>query len=157
MNKQTSHPTVVDTSAALNSEVLPSCYDNETIIGKRRQLCRGWLSRCFPRLRVVLSELRSLLPRIRMRFGKESSPLVVGRLFLESQRGHLLPNKRLHGRIECIKTVASKYQWTSPVDWRIAVGAWDQGVEWAVHNFGSCTSLPEEHKSLLASELSYRM
>lgn len=34
--------------------------------------------------------------------------------------------------------------------------SWDQGVEWAIRNLGSDSSLSDEHKGLLASELSYR-
>lgn len=130
----------------------------ENLIGRRkRPVHRRWLFRHLsPLLRVAWSEVRTLASRIRMRCGKESSPLDAGRLYLRSQDGRLLPNSRTHGRIDCIRKVASSHPWTTSADWRISVDAWDQGVEWAVRTLGSDSTLSEEHRALLASELTYK-
>ena len=103
-----------------------------------------------------MSEVRTLLPRIRMRCGKGRKALTVGHLYLQSRKEHFLPNSRMHGRIDCIKRIASNHPWSTSADWRLAVDAWDQGVEWAVRTLGSDSTLSEEHKIVLASELTYQ-
>jgi hypothetical protein len=139
------------------SDVVCPFVRNESLIGRRRQPADRRSSFLhLPILRVLLSEIRNLLPRIRMRHGKGSLPLDAGHLYLRSKNGHRLPNMRMHGRIDCIKMLASNHPWTSSADWQMAVDAWDQGVEWAVRNLGSDSTLSEEHRSLLVSELSYK-
>ena len=144
--------------AEIENSVQPVCHGNEKVVGHRRQPAHRWLALLqFARpLKVLLSEIRTLLPRIRMRCGKGRKALTVGRLYLQAQERRLLPNIRMHGRIDCIKRLASNHPWTTSADWRLAVDAWDQGVEWAVRNLGSDSILSEEHKSALVSELSYR-
>jgi hypothetical protein len=154
MKAETSCQWAGEGSGAENYAELPS-DGIENIIGVRRQpVHKRWaFLHLSPLLRVAWSEVRILPNRIRMRNGKESSPLDAGRLYLRSRDGHLLPNNRTRGRIECIRKVASSYPWTTSADWRISLDAWDQGVEWAVRTLGSDSTLSEEHKALLGSEV----
>jgi hypothetical protein len=65
-------------------------------------------------------------------------------------------NIRNRGRNECIEAFASSHSWATPLDWKMHCETWDQGVEWAVRNLGSCSTLPDAQKELLAAELSYQ-
>lgn len=109
------------------------------------------------RLCNMLSELCSF--RHRMYIATQNSELFrvpTGFVFLESPGGASYLNTRSLGRSEHIQTVSTTYPWATPLDWKLHCESWDSGVEWAIHNLGCGSSLADEHKRLLISELSYR-
>jgi hypothetical protein len=129
----------------------------ESLISQVESARRGRSGPYLPQLlHIALWEICNLPQRIRNRCKKESSDLDAGNLYLRTTDGRSVLNIRAHGRIECIEKVAAKHPWTSSADWGISLEAWDQGVEWAVRTLGSGSALSDEHKALLASELTYK-
>lgn len=154
MKIESSVQLVADTLVDVSHEA-PSSDRTESVIGSRRPPSRrGWLYLHLPPLlHIIWSETRILPQRIRNRYSRKGSRLDVGYLYLRATDGRSVRNIRAHGRIDCIERLVSNRPWTTSEDWRIALDAWDQGVEWAVHTLGSDSTLSEEHKALLASEL----
>jgi hypothetical protein len=114
-----------------------------------------------PRLQRLLWECCSFRHRIyiALRGVASSSDIYqapMGFLYLEGSDGHPYLNTRSLARIEHIRKIASILPWATPIDWKTHADSWDQGVEWAVCNLGSCSPLPDEHKVLLSSELTYQ-
>jgi hypothetical protein len=66
-------------------------------------------------------------------------------------------NLRCFARIRLLREIAPSARITSSLDWKSQVEIWDKGVEWAVHNLGPDSELPEEHKAVLRSELTYKV
>jgi hypothetical protein len=121
-------------------------------VGVPRALAR--LLHRHSRLRMLLSECRNFLDRTRTVLKNTDSYRVpMGFVYLQSPAGRVYPNTRSRGRSECIERLASTRPSATPVDWNLWREAWDQGVEWALHNLGS--ALTDEHTALLASELTY--
>lgn len=109
-----------------------------------------------PKLRRLLYEFRSFLQRSRIAVSNTDIYQVsTGFEYLETEEGHDYLNIRSHARIQHIQKISS-IPWATPIDWKTHLDSWDQGVEWAIRTFGSGSSLPDEHKALLAAELSYK-
>jgi hypothetical protein len=110
-----------------------------------------------PLLRRLLFECRSFLHRSRIALrNTDIYRLSTGPVYLDSPEGHTYSNIRSLARIQHIKSIVSTLSWATPIEWKTHLESWEQGVEWAVCNLGSGSSLPDEHKALLASELAYQ-
>jgi len=119
-------------------------------------VAKRWCS-SFPRLRRLRCECRNFQKRIRIVWSNSDSYRVpMGFLYLESSSGCVYENIRGNGRSECIERFASTQPWATPFDWNLYREAWDQGVEWALHNLDFDSPSISEHKALLASELAYK-
>jgi hypothetical protein len=126
--------------------------------GKRLGVLAVWKRFCssFPRLRRVLLECRTFRSRIQSVLSNTDSYRCPSSFaFLEAPSGCVYENTRSNGRIECIRKLASTNP-STPLDWRLWMESWDQGVEWAVRNLDFDSPSTSEHKALLASELSYK-
>jgi hypothetical protein len=111
----------------------------------------------FPRLRRVLWECGSFLRRIRIALSSSYTDEVpTGFVWLDGNDGSSYLNTRSLARSEHIEKIASTLPWATPLDWQTHLQSWEEGVEWALRNLGSGSSLPDEHKTLLSSELSYQ-
>jgi hypothetical protein len=147
--------------AALPGDALPKsgCWGSrirEQIKARACLLGQSLLER-HPRLQKLLWECHSFRIRIRVAIGSnEPYRVPTGFLWLESPNGDACMNTRSLARSEHIQKVASTVPWATPLDWRTHLQSWEAGVEWAVRNLGSDSSLSDEHKALLSSELSYQ-
>jgi hypothetical protein len=113
-------------------------------------------SSSFPRLRRFLWEYRNFLHRIGIVWNNSDSYRCPSSFaFLEASSGCVYENTRSNGRIECIRKLASMNP-STPLDWRLWMESWDQGVEWALRNLDFDSPSTSEHKALLAWELSYK-
>jgi hypothetical protein len=115
----------------------------------RKSLCQ--------RLGRLMSEFRNCVHRIGIALRNSDAYRVpMGFLYLESPNGRVYLNTRNLARSDYIGKLVSNLHPATALDWKSHCDAWDQGVEWAVGTLGSGSSLTDEHKALLASELSYR-
>ena len=104
-----------------------SCIERPNGAGYPRWLL--WLWRR-PQLCVSLLEIRSFLRRMRIVLGSNDSHRVyMGTV--QAQCGHEHPcdlsSRCLHARIADIEILCSKFPWATPLDWRLAAFAWEQG------------------------------
>jgi hypothetical protein len=103
-----------------------------------------------PRLRVFLSECRSVLHRSHIVLTNSDAHRVpMGFGCLESSSGRTYRNTRSLACIQDIERISSNRPWATPLDWTAYPDSWDAGAEWALSTFD--TSLDSEHKALLVS------
>lgn len=112
-----------------------------------------------PRLQKVLWECGSFQHRIRIALSSSDTyRLPMGSLSLESPVDQCVyTNTRCLARIQHIQTVAANLRWATPLDWKAHLESWEAGVQWASRTLGSGSALSDEHKALLASDLSYKI
>jgi hypothetical protein len=111
----------------------------------------------FPRLQRVLWECGSFLRRIQIALSSSYIDEVpTGFVWLDGNEGFSYLNTRSFARSEHIEKIASTLPWATPLDWQTHLQSWEAGVEWAVRNLSSGSSLPDEQKALLSSELTYQ-
>jgi hypothetical protein len=158
--ERTSQPQALMQSDRTSPPSAPPSYSWGTgsISSMGKELCSK-LSRIAARrglqLRRLLYECRSFQHRIRIALNNtDVYRLPMGFEYLESPERCVYLNIRCHARIQHIQKISS-IPWATPIDWKTHLESWDAGVEWAVSNLGSGSTLPDQHKALLASELSY--
>jgi hypothetical protein len=122
--------------------------------GKSYPVWRLWLSN-HPQLYMFLLECRSFVHRIKIVLTTpDSHEVYMGVLGVEGTPEHLsdLPNKCLHARTRDIERMCSTFAWATPLDWRVAALAWEQGVQWSFDMLGYGTAFSSVHRALSFSE-----
>jgi hypothetical protein len=103
-----------------------------------------------PQLYMFLLECRSFVHRIRIVLTTpDSHEVCMGVLGVEGTPEHLsdLPNKCLHARTRDIETMFSTFAWATPLDWRVAALAWEQGARWSFDSMGYGTAFSSVQKA----------
>jgi hypothetical protein len=108
-----------------------------------------------PQLYMFLLECRSFVRRINFVLTTpDSHEVYMGVLGVEGTPEHLseLPNKCLHARTRDIEKMSSTFAWATPLDWRVAALAWEQGVQWSFDMLGYGTAFSSVQRALVFSE-----
>jgi len=113
-------------------------------VGKTLSLARRgfWsLSQC---THGILSETRSLVPRILFRLKKnlDSCGVDLGTSHQTHPSGHPVPSTRTRARIHDTQCMLSNHPWATLVDLEIFLEGWEKGARWAdpeTHKRDSCS------------------
>jgi hypothetical protein len=105
---------------------------------------------------MLLLECRNFVHRIGIVLTSSDSLSVdTGRVWLGDGSGQVLLNTRRIARIQSIENFSSSHPQATPYDWKVHQEAWDEGIQWTLHNLDSGTLQNSEHRALLASEPIY--
>jgi hypothetical protein len=106
------------------------------------QILRGL--RTSPLWYAIESELRGILPRIRLRLTREMFDRgCLGTPYQVDANGHLVPNMSTRGRIQGMQALASSHIWAAEVEHYFYLKGWEEGATWERYTMGI------EHKESL--------